>query len=127
MILTGDINGETAFFGVIFSVPNEFLGLEAFEVDCDRDLREKEVGIIEKLERISEKNGFQSLNTDWFLGYPYCGSGAPAGRYGREPTNLIQFATSDTFPMVNVSRYANLFYSNNDFKSTYFFDWTGSF
>jgi hypothetical protein len=121
-----------SWFGIAQHFTFNFLGFmmprwESYEIelDCYRDLRAKEVEIIEQLEKISEENGFQSLNGDWFLGYPDRGSGAPAGRYDSEPTNLIQFSTADTFPMVSVSRYANLFYSNDDGEFTYFFDWNG--
>lgn len=95
------------------------------EWEYDRDLSEKEVEIINRFEDLSEEHGYRSLKTNWFLGYPDRGSGSPAGRYQPEPMNLIQFATSDVFPMVDVSRYANLFYSDDDGDVVYFFDWNG--
>jgi hypothetical protein len=95
------------------------------EWDYDRDLSEREVEILDRLEELSEANGYRSLSTNWLLGYPDRGSGSPAGRYDPEPRNLIQFAKSDAFPMVDVSRYANIFYSEVDGDVSYFFDWNG--
>lgn len=94
------------------------------EWDYERDLSEKEEEILNRLEELSEAHGYRSLSTNWLMGYPDRGSGSPAGRYDPEPMNLIQFAQSDAFPLVAVSRYANIFYSGED-DVTYFFDWNG--
>ena len=95
------------------------------EVTSDRDLSDLELEISSRLEELSEEHGYRSINTNWLLGYPDRGSGSPAGRYDPEPLNLIQFSTADIFPMVGISRYGNLFYSNDEGEIGYFFDWNG--
>ena len=86
---------------------------------------DEEAAIISRLEQLSEENDYRSLSTDSLIGYPDHGSGAPAGRYDEEPLNLIQFATEDAFPMVSVSRYANVFYTDYEDGAAYSFDWNG--
>lgn len=95
------------------------------EWDYARDLSAQEIGILNELQKLSEDNGYKSLSSNWLLGYPDRGSGSPAGRYYPEPKNFIQFETSDAFPMVDVSRYANIFYSEADGDVAYSFDWNG--
>lgn len=126
------IDGYGSWFGISQQFSFNFLGYMLphwgdgeIEWNYDRDLSEKEVEILNRFEELSEENGYRSLKTNWFLGYPDRGSGSPAGRYEPEPMNLIQFATSDAFPMVDVSRYANIFYSGDDGDVAYFFDWNG--
>jgi hypothetical protein len=127
-----EIDKFGSWFGISRRFSFKFLGYMLLhwgdgdaEWDYDRDLSEKEVEILDRLEELSEANGYRSLSTNWLLGYPDRGSGAPAGRYTTEPKNLVQFATSDTFPLVEVSRYANIFYSEVDGDVAYFFDWNG--
>ncbi len=91
----------------------------------DRDLSEEELDILARLEDLSEEHGYRSLNGNWLMGYPSRSSGTPAGRYDSEPANLIQFSAPDAFPMVNVSRYANVFYWMENGDTGYFFDWNG--
>lgn len=121
-----------SWFGISRQFSFNFLGYMLphwgdgdIEWNYSRDLSEREVVILNRLERLSEEHGYRSLKTNWFLGYPDRGSGSPAGRYEMEPMNLIQFATSNVFPMVEASRYANVFYSCEDGGVEYFFDWNG--
>ena len=121
-----------SWFGISHHCSFNFLGFMLsywgggeIEWDYDRDLSEREVEILNRLEELSEEHGYRSLKNNWLLGYPDRGSGSPAGKYESEPINLIQFATADAFPMVAVSRYANLFYSDDDDDVAYFFDWNG--
>lgn len=95
------------------------------EWDYERDLSDKEEAILNRLGELSDAHGYRSLSVNWLMGYPDRGSGSPAGRYVPEPMNLIQFAKSNAFPLVDVSRYANIFYSDEDGDATYFFDWNG--
>ncbi len=97
----------------------------ALEWDYERDLSDKEVEILTTLEKLSEDNGYQSISGSWLLGYPDRGSGSPAGRYFPEPKNFIQFSDSGAFPMVDVSRYANIFYADEECDMSFFFDWNG--
>ena len=121
-----------SWFGISLHLSFKFLGYMLsywgdgdIEWDYDRDLSDKEEEILNNIERLSEEHGYRSLSTNWLLGYPDRGSGSPAGRYEPEPMNLIQFAKSNAFPMVDVSRYANIFYSNSGGDAVYFFDWNG--
>lgn len=95
------------------------------EWDYERDLSDKEEEILNRLGELSEVHGYRSISSNWLMGYPDCGSGSPARRYVPGPMNLIQFAQSNAFPLVDVSRYANIFYSDEDGDITYFFDWNG--
>lgn len=95
------------------------------EWDSERDLSDKEEAILNRLGELSEAHGYRSLSVNWLMGYPDRGSGSPAGRYVPEPMNLIQFAKSDAFPLVDASCYANIFYSDEDGDATYSFDWNG--
>lgn len=129
---TQEIDEYGSWFGISHHLSFKFLGYMVscwgdgeVEWDYERDLSERELEILDKLEGLSEENGYRSLKANWLFGYPDRGSGSPAGRYGSEPRNLIQFATSNAFPMVDVSRYANVFYSHDEDGVTYFFDWNG--
>jgi hypothetical protein len=113
---TEKIDEYGSWFGISQHFSFNFLGYMMphwgdgdIEWDYDRDLSQKEVEILNRFEELSEEHGYRSLNTNWFLGYPDRGSGAPAGKYDPEPADLIQFATSNAFPMVDVSRYATFF------------------
>lgn len=97
----------------------------ALEWDYGRDLSDQEVEALNALENLSEENGYRSMSGGWLLGYPDRRSGTPAGRYFPEPRNFIQFSDSRAFPMVDVSRYANIFFSDDDGDVSYFFDWNG--
>ena len=97
----------------------------ALEWDYERDLSDKEVEVLSALEKLSEDNGYRSMSGSWLLGYPDRGSGSPAGRYFPEPKSFIQFSDSSSFPMVDVSRYANIFYSDDEGDLSFFFDWNG--
>lgn len=97
----------------------------ALEWDYERDLSDKEVELLSALEKLSEDNGYRSMSGSWILGYPDRGSGSPADRNYPEPKNFIQFSDSGAFPMVDVSRYANIFYSDNEGDVSFFFDWNG--
>lgn len=97
----------------------------ALEWDYERDLSDKEVEALSALEKLSEENSYGSMSGSWLLGYPDRGSGAPAGRYSPEPRNFFQFSDSRAFPMVDASRYANIFFSDDDGDMSFFFDWNG--
>lgn len=90
-----------------------------------RELSDAEYEIVGRLMEIVEKNNYSCQAGDWLLGYPDKGSGAPAGRYDPEPNNFFQFKTADSFSMVNVSRYANIFFDNSSHGVSFFFDWNG--
>ncbi len=127
---TGKVDEYGSWFEISLRVSFNFLGYMLphwgdgdLEWDYGRDLSDQEVEILNKLEELSDQHGYRSLKTNWLLGYPDRGSGSPAGRYEPEPMNLIQFRTSGAFPMVDVSRYANIFYSVDDGDVAYFFDW----
>jgi hypothetical protein len=100
-----------------------------YQVQCLDDSREfgdDEWSLIEEIQEIVKENNYKGIDGDWLLGFPDRGSSAPAGRYDPEPRNFLQFATSDTFPMVSVSRYANIFYWRSANGSAEFtFDWNG--
>ena len=129
---TQELDELNSWFGISTAVAFKFSGYmlphwgdEDAEWDYSRDLSEKEVEILNKFEELSEAHGYQSLSSSWLMGYPDRGSGSPVGRYIPEPLNLIQFSTSDVFPMADVSCYANIFYSEIDGDVMYFFDWNG--
>lgn len=90
-----------------------------------RELTDAEFEVVDRLMEISKGSNYQCLKGDWLFGYPDMGSGAPAGRYTPEPSNFFQFKTSDSFSMVNVSRYANIFFSDSGKGVSFFFDWNG--
>jgi hypothetical protein len=129
---TNEIDEHGMWFGRSLRFSYKFLGYmlppcyrDDIEWDLDRILSESEENVLAKIEQASEENGYQSLSTNWLLGHPDRGSGSPAGRYEPVPMNLIQLAKSDVFPMADVSSYANIFYSNADGDTDYFFDWNG--
>lgn len=79
----------------------------------DDEKREAFLDLIENFEKYVEDSGYGVVEKDWLLGYPDMGSGAPAGRYIDPPSNFIQFATEDSFPMAIGARFCNLFYSTD--------------
>lgn len=126
------IDEFNTWFGIASQFSYKFLGYMmadwfdgALEWEYDRDLSDKEIEILDVLEKLSESNGYKSTSGNWLLGYPDKGSGAPAGKYYPEPRSLIQFSGSGAFPLIHVSRYANIFYSGEDGDVSYFFDWNG--
>lgn len=121
-----------SWFGIASQFSYKFLGYMmahwfdgALDLECDRDLSGKEIEILDALEKLSECNGYKGASGNWLLGYPDRGSGSPAGKYSPEPRSLIQFSDSGTFPLVQVSSYANIFYSGEDGDVSYLFDWNG--
>ncbi len=101
-------------------------GEEIHCVDDSRELDDREWSLIAEIQSMVEKHNYQCMKGDWLLGFPDRGSGAPAGRYVPEPGNFLQLRTSDTFPMADVGRYANIFYWRSaDGSAEFAFDWNG--
>lgn len=100
---------------------------EGWQLECnsDRSFSHEEEELIHKIELIAAKNNYTAMSGDWLLGFPDNGSGSPAGSYSPEPENLIQFASYKSFPLVAISKYANVFYSKDESTGTFWFDWNG--
>jgi hypothetical protein len=125
------LNEFGSYFGTSLDFSFYFMGFMlpavVFDIDTESDRRRsvEETEIIGRIEGLCKEHGYESIEGNWLLGYPDRGSGTPAGRYYPEPLNLIQFATVDVFPMVGISRYGNVFYSEDQGEISYFFDWNG--
>lgn len=125
------LNEFGSYFGTSLDFSFYFMGFMLptvdFDIDTESDRRRsaEELEIIGRIEGLCKEHGYESVRGNWLLGYPDQGSGTPAFRYDPKPLNLIQFATEDVFPMVGISRYGNVFYSDDEGEPTYFFDWNG--
>ena len=129
---TKEIDESRSWFGISEEISFKFLGFMLphfgdgdIEWNYSRDLSDKEVAILDRIEHLSKEHGYRSLKENWLLGYPDRGSGSPAGRHEPEPNNFIQFRTPEAFPFVDISIFANLFYSEFEGDVSFFFDWNG--
>lgn len=95
------------------------------EISGGRDFSGAELALIERIDEFVERHNYRSMDGDWLLGHPDCGSGAPAGSYSSPPDNFLQLKTSRAFPMAAVSRYANLFSARSGKEFEFFFDGNG--
>jgi hypothetical protein len=88
-----------------------------------RELSSDELAIVNGIECVVGQSNYKNIDGDWLMGYPDMGSGSPAGRYSPKPANFLQLASSESFPMVDVDRYANVFIVETRKGISFKFDW----